>query len=116
MSFEALMTEDNVLKCYLVTIIPGHSFSTHTMRHPQIQESRNQPKAKVMKLRLQLLKLTLNALFRNDNFKNPRFVEKEKNLLNYNNDKDVLNSNKRKLVTKQYRIFTLSHRVRKKHL
>ena len=86
------------------------------MRHPQIQEGRKQPKAEVMKLRLQLLKLTLNALFRDDNFKNPRFVEKEKNLLNYNNDKDVLNSNKQKLVTKQYRIFTLSHRVRKKHL
>ena len=75
-------------------------FSTHAMRHPQIQEGRNQPKAKVTKLRLQLLKLTLNAVFRDDNFKNSSFVEKQKNLLNHNNDKDVLNSNKQKLVTK----------------
>ena len=75
-------------------------FSTHAMRHPQIQEDRNQPKAKVTKLRLQLLKLTLNAVFRDDNFKNPSFVEKQKNLLNHNNDKDVLNSNKQTLVTK----------------
>ena len=51
-----------------LVILAALMSSTHAMRHPQIQEGRNQLKAKVMKLRLQLLKLTLNALFRDDFF------------------------------------------------
>ena len=38
MSFEALMTEDNVLKCCLLTAIPGHSCCPDVL-HPRYEAS-----------------------------------------------------------------------------
>ena len=102
--------------CLFLVILAALMFFTYHMRHSQTQEGRSQPKAKVMKLRLWLLKLTLNALFSDDNCRNPSFLEKEKNLLNYNNNKGILNSNKQRLPTKEHRVFTISHRVKKKHI